>query len=109
MVMDCKFASNSISQGEKTNLTKEFQDTDRTIQKIRWKTYGPQKLFDTKLRFRIRLDDFRGYLVTSIEEGNADEQTIEEVLAFYNMATSTVLNFLATGWTVTPTLTIIIV
>ena len=46
-------------QGEKTNLTKEFQDTDRTIQKIRWKTYGPQKLFDTKLRFRIRLDDFR--------------------------------------------------
>ena len=101
---------NSISKGEKTNLTKEFQDTDRTIQKIRWKTYGPQKLFDTKLRFRIRLDDFRGYLVTSIEEGNADEQTIEEVLAFYNMATSTVLNFLATGWTpVTPTLTIIIV
>ena len=44
--------------------------------------------------------DFRGYLVTSIEEGNADEQTIEEVLAFYNMATSTVLNFLATGWSV---------
>ena len=42
----------------------------------------------------------RGYLVTSIEEGNADEQTIEEVLAFYNMATSTVLNFLATGWLV---------
>ena len=48
--------------GEKTNLTKEFQDTDRTIQKIRWKTYGPQKLFDTKLRFRIRLDDFRQVL-----------------------------------------------
>ena len=63
-----------LPTGEKTNLTKEFQDTDRTIQKIRWKTYGPQKLFDTKLRFRIRLDDFRGYLVTSIEEGNADEQ-----------------------------------
>ena len=110
MMQWTKSALNSISKGEKTNLTKEFQDTDRTIQKIRWKTYGPQKLFDTKLRFRIRLDDFRGYLVTSIEEGNADEQTIEEVLAFYNMATSTVLNFLATGWTpVTPTLTIIIV
>ena len=89
-----------LIKGAKTNLTKEFQETDRAIQKIRWKTYGPQKLFDTKLRFRIRLDDFRGYLVTSIEEGNADEQTIEEVLEFYNMATSAVLNFLATGWLV---------
>jgi hypothetical protein len=45
--------------GEKTNLTKEFTETDQSIQKISWKIYGKEKLFDTKLRFRIRLDDFR--------------------------------------------------
>jgi hypothetical protein len=38
----------------------------------------------------------RGYLQKSIAENTADEQTIEEVLNFYNMATSTILNFLAT-------------
>ena len=49
MINHGRFLTYLSNAGEKTNLTKEFQDTDRTIQKIRWKTYGPQKLFDTKV------------------------------------------------------------
>ena len=49
----------SKRSGDKANLTEEFRKTTKTIEKVTWKKFGPQKLFDTKLRFQIRLDDFR--------------------------------------------------
>merc|ERR1719264_239515 len=85
-----------MSSGTKMNLTTEFQATDAAVMKVTWNRFAVERIFDTKLRFQIRLDDFRGYLLKSIAEQTADEATIEEVLNFYNMATSRILNFIAT-------------
>ena len=49
----------SKRSGAKVNLTDEFRKTTQSIEKVTWKKFGPQKQFDTKLRFQIRLDDFR--------------------------------------------------
>ena len=49
----------SIVRREKLNLTGDFQETDKSLLKVNWRPYGPAKLFSTKLRFQIRLDDFR--------------------------------------------------
>lgn len=49
----------SLVTGEKTDLTKSFSKTDATLQKVKWTQFGPEKIFTTKLRFQIKLDDFR--------------------------------------------------
>ena len=45
--------------GRTTNLTKEYIDTDNTLIGLKWKMYGQEKIFQNKLRFQIRIDDFR--------------------------------------------------
>ena len=44
---------------EKTNMTLDFRRTDLRLLKVQWRKFGPQRIFSTKLRFQIRLDDFR--------------------------------------------------
>ena len=75
--MECKLLSNVIlslqreraqvslavfldsRSGKSTNLTEEFYLTDESLKGLDWKTYGKERIFQNKLRFQIRIDDFR--------------------------------------------------
>ena len=77
LVVECKMLSNVIlslqreraqislavfldaKSGKSTNLTREYTSTDNALNTLRWKTYGTEKIFQNKLRFQIRIDDFR--------------------------------------------------
>ena len=77
LVVECKLLSNVIlalqreraqislavfldaKSGRATNLTKEYSNTDISLNALEWKPYGKQKIFRNKLRFQIRIDDFR--------------------------------------------------
>ena len=45
--------------GKATNLDKEYFKTDQSLINLQWKVYGKEKIFENKLRFQIRIDDFR--------------------------------------------------
>jgi hypothetical protein len=46
--------------GKNTDLTKEYANTDESLQLIKWRrSFGKGKIFENKLRFQIRMDDFR--------------------------------------------------
>ncbi len=45
--------------GKNTDLSNEYARTDRTLNNIEWRKYGNEKIFENKLRFQIRIDDFR--------------------------------------------------
>ena len=45
--------------GKSTDLKTEYADTDQSLQDIKWKKFGTEKIFQSKLRFQIRIDDFR--------------------------------------------------
>ena len=45
--------------GKVTDLTEEYADTDRALNSIKWREFGSDKIFENKLRFQIRIDDFR--------------------------------------------------
>ena len=77
LVGECKMLSNVIlslqreraqislavfldaKSGKATNLTREYAETDKALNELRWKQYGTEKIFRNKLRFQIRIDDFR--------------------------------------------------
>ena len=77
LVGECKMLSNVIlslqreraqislavfldaKSGKATNLTREYAETDKALNELRWKIYGTEKIFRNKLRFQIRIDDFR--------------------------------------------------
>ena len=45
--------------GSQTDLSGEFNATDATLQAIEWRQFGSERIFQNKLRFQIRIDDFR--------------------------------------------------
>ena len=45
--------------GKATDLSKEYAATDASLQAIRWRRFGADRIFENKLRFQIRIDDFR--------------------------------------------------
>ena len=45
--------------GKTTDLTKEYAATDTTLINLNWKKFGKERIFENKLRFQIRIDDFR--------------------------------------------------
>ena len=45
--------------GKITDLKKEYATTDQALQTTRWRKFGSEKIFENKLRFQIRIDDFR--------------------------------------------------
>ena len=48
-----------LRSGKVTDLSTTYSKTDATLNKITWKKFGDEKVFETKLRFQIKLDDFR--------------------------------------------------
>ena len=48
-----------VRSGKATDLTKEYGRTDETLQNIKWRSFGHERIFENKLRFQIRIDDFR--------------------------------------------------
>ena len=77
LVQECKLLSNVIlalqteraqvslavfldsKSGKTTNLSREYFLTDQQLIALDWKTYGKERMFQNKLRFQIRIDDFR--------------------------------------------------
>ena len=45
--------------GKTTDLSKEYKNTDRALRSVKWRVFGPEKVFENPLRFQIRIDDFR--------------------------------------------------
>ena len=45
--------------GKTTDLSKEYGRTDKALREIKWRNFGPEKVFENPLRFQIRIDDFR--------------------------------------------------
>ena len=48
-----------VRSGKATDLSKEYANTDASLQLVRWKKFGTERIFENKLRFQIRIDDFR--------------------------------------------------
>ena len=45
--------------GKITDLSKDYAKTDEALQDTKWRKFGTEKIFENKLRFQIRIDDFR--------------------------------------------------
>ena len=45
--------------GKATDLTKAYSRTDQALETVKWRTFSNEKIFKNKLRFQIRVDDFR--------------------------------------------------
>ena len=48
-----------VRSGKATDLSKEYANTDASLQLVIWKKFGTERIFENKLRFQIRIDDFR--------------------------------------------------
>ena len=57
--MVCLAVFLDVRSGKATNLDKAYAKTDEALQIVKWRKYGNEKIFQNKLRFQIRLDDFR--------------------------------------------------
>lgn len=49
----------SIVSQDSWNFTKDFLESDNSLVNVKWRPFGHEKILSTKLRFQIRLDDFR--------------------------------------------------
>ena len=45
--------------GKTTDLAREYSRTDKALMSVKWRVFGPEKVFENPLRFQIRIDDFR--------------------------------------------------
>ena len=48
-----------VRTGKITDLSNEYANTDDSINAIEWREFGEDRIFENKLRFQIRIDDFR--------------------------------------------------
>ena len=82
-----------VRSGKATDLTKEYGKTDESLQNIKWRQFGTERIFENKLRFQIRIDDFRERInkITLMAANSTRQVTDTEVLEFYNLATSKTL------------------
>jgi len=77
------------------NLNDRFLATDESLDQIKiWRKPKNQLMFSTKLRFRIRLEDFRKKVIPDNETNTVDIR-VEDVISFYNFATGTLLDELS--------------
>jgi len=49
----------AVKTGDFIDLSEIYATTDRTLNSISWKEFSKEKIFESKLRFQIKLDDFR--------------------------------------------------
>ena len=82
-----------VRSGKATDLTKEYGKTDESLQNIKWRQFGTERVFENKLRFQIRIDDFRERIskITLLAANSTRQVTDTEVMEFYNLATSKIL------------------
>ena len=57
--MVCLAVFLDVRSGKRTDLEKIYARTDFALQTVKWRKYGNEKIFQNKLRFQIRMDDFR--------------------------------------------------
>ena len=50
-----------VKSGKTTDLSIQYSNTDRALRRVRWRPFGPEKVFENPLRFQIRIDDLRLY------------------------------------------------
>ena len=48
-----------VRSGKATDLSKNYAATDAALANITWREFGDDRIFENKLRFQIRIDDFR--------------------------------------------------
>ena len=58
-----------VRSGKATDLSKAYANTDQALQPVKWRKYSNERIFENKLRFQIRIDDFRYLLIA--EKTNA--------------------------------------
>ena len=84
--------------GKQTDLSSEFNATDESLINLKWREFGKEKIFQNKLRFQIRIDDFRERVTLMNSMSNENSKKVDvtdtEILSFYNKATMTLLTAL---------------
>ena len=77
------------------DLKKRFDITDTALDQVRvWRAPKGVEMFNSKLRFRIRLEDFRKKVIPDNETLSIDIR-MEDVINFYNLATAILLDELS--------------
>ena len=72
------------------DLKKRFAETDFALENIsNWRSPKGEEMFRSKLRFQIRLDDFRKLVVN---ETDSSELVVEDAMDFYTYATKVLLD-----------------
>ena len=91
------FVKNNIETQDKVglNLDKRFLETDLALENIsNWRSPEGEEMFRSKLRFKIRLEDFRKLVVDNNEttQTNTSGFVVEEAMYFYTYATKVLLD-----------------
>jgi len=97
LTMMSNAASVSIEDIQNTgiNINQRYEVTDNAIESIKeWRSPPGEKIFQSKLRFQIRLDDFRKRIVLN-ENTSSVDLSVEDVMQFYNYATRVLLDDLS--------------
>ena len=94
------FVTNNIATQVSIGLDiqKRHLETDEALDKItRWRAPSGQEMFRSKLRFQIRLDDFRKRVLLNNEtkETTQSELVVEDAMNFYTYATKVLLDDLS--------------
>ena len=77
------------------SLKNRYMVTDSAIERIKeWRSPEGEQIFQSKLRFQIRLDDFRKRVKANTESSEV-ELKVEGVMKFYNYATRVLLDDLS--------------
>ena len=77
------------------DLKNRFRQTDGSLNNIsNWRSPAGEDIFRSKLRFQIRLDDFRIRVVENNDTSKADI-VVEDAMLFYNYATKVLLDDLS--------------
>ena len=91
------FVSNNIDSTVNIglDLKNRFLQTDGSLDNIsNWRSPAGEDIFRSKLRFQIRLDDFRKRVVENNDTSKADV-VVEDAMLFYNYATKVLLDDLS--------------
>ena len=57
--MVCLAVFLDVRSGKATDLSEAYKETDKALQEVKWRNFGTERIFENKLRFQIRIDDFR--------------------------------------------------
>ena len=81
--------------GKTTDLSETYAKTDAALQVVKWRKFGSEKIFENKLRFQIRIDDFRKRVTEMNKAQNINSTSQvndQEAMDFYNLASGRLLS-----------------